>query len=389
MAGTSGSWSRSWLRVAVASTFILGAVACAPQDSGPDEGRGDDGIGPWTEALTGQKVSRRTTLAVILVELDGAGFVDTPATTRAELFTNTTSVRNLLLESSYGQHDLSGDAFGPFPVPTPPGCDLDAIRARGEGAATAAGVNLAAFTNVAIYFPHHTPCKFYGSAQQGTPANPQRVIWLNGDLTSAAHELGHNFGLFDAGDWNCPGASIAAPSTCSDGRGDPFDPMGTSKTLKRHHNAYEKTAEGWFGRCNVVNVPVSRTIDIVPLETASNGVQAVRVPMSPSLCPIGITSCRYVIEYRQPLGFDANTPVPNGVYIHVGSNSSFVRSSYLLDMTPATPGMSDNALPVGSTFTDPNGVAIKVQSATADRATVRITVPRGFGSATCLDGSIF
>jgi hypothetical protein len=277
---------------------------------------------------------------------------------------------------------------GPFQIAAPSGCDVNAIRASAESAATAAGVNLAPFTNIAVYFPRFSACAFASLAQQGTPASPQRVTWFNGTLNSVSHELGHNFGLFDAHAWRCPGAPIAAPATCSSVNfGDPFDPMGGG--FKRHHNGYEKTVQNWFGHCNVVTLPRNRTVDIVPLETASNGVQAARVPMSPSLCPIGITSCQYVVEYRRPLGFDAATGGPNGVYIRVGSNSSFVRSSYLLDMTPATTSLRDSALPVGATFTDPNGVAIKVTAATVDRATVQVTVPGGSGTATCLDGSTF
>jgi hypothetical protein len=312
----------------------------------------------------------------------------TPAIARAKVFNDPDSVRRLVLESSYGQHDISGDAVGPFQIAPPNGCDVDAIRASAESAATAAGVNLAPFTNIAVYFPRFSSCAFASFAQQGTPASPQRATWFNGTLTPVSHELGHNFGLFDAHAWRCPGAPIAPPTTCSAVNfGDPFDPMGGG--LKRHHNGYEKTVQNWFGRCNVVTLPRNRTVDIAPLETASNSVQVVRVPMSPSLCPIGITSCQYVVEYRRPLGFDGTTGGPNGVYIHVGSNSSFVRSSYLLDMTPPTTTLRDSALPVGATFTDPDGVAIKVTAATTDRATIQITVPGGAGTATCLDGSAF
>lgn len=387
MVKTVSTGSRLWL--VVASTIVAGAVACAPDGGAGDDGTGYDDTAQPAGALTGQPVSRRTRLAAILVRWSG-GPTDatTPATARAALFNDATSVRNFMLESSYGQHDISGDAFGPFTIAAPNGCDFVGLKISAENAAAAAGVNLASFTNEAIYFARFTPCTFASLAEQGTPANPKRVSWFNGTLTSVTHELGHNFGLFDAQGWRCPGAPIAAPASCSVVNfGDPFDPMGAG--FKRHHNAYEKTAESFFGRCNVVTLPRSRTVDIFPIETASNSVQALRIPMSPSLCPTGITSCQYVVEYRQPIGFDAPATAPNGVYIHVGSVGAAVRSSFLLDMTPATTSLRDSALPVGSTFTDPNGVAIKVNANTSNRATVQVTIPGGTGNATCLDGSVF
>jgi hypothetical protein len=156
----------------------------------------------------------------------------------------------------------------------------------------------------------------------------------------------------------------------------------------RHFAAYEKKIEGWFGGCNLVSAPAGGTFNIRPLETASNNVQGVRVPVAAALCPSGLSPCEYAIEYRQPLGFDARNGGTSGVLVRVVSKD-LVRNSYLLDMTPQTATLNDAALAVGTTFQDPNGVTIAVTVANATAATVAVTVPGAVGQATCLDGSLF
>src|SRR6185295_1562803 len=61
---------------------------------------------------------------------------------------------------------------------------------------------------------------------------------------------------------------------------------------------------------------------------------------------------------------------------------------FLLDMTPATNTFADAALPLGGTFTDPDGkVKITLVSRTAASAQIRFEFPSGGGQSTCLDGT--
>jgi hypothetical protein len=63
-----------------------------------------------------------------------------------------------------------------------------------------------------------------------------------------------------------------------------------------HINAYQKAAQGWFGKCNNVTATANGTFDVVPTELASNGVQSLRIPMDVSLCPTGMTGGYCVCE---------------------------------------------------------------------------------------------
>jgi uncharacterized membrane protein len=89
----------------------------------------------------------------------------------------------------------------------------------------------------------------------------------------------------------------------------------------------------------------------------------------------------YYVEFRQAIGFDSflsgNSNVLNGVVIHTGSESS-ANSSDLLDMTPATASMSDPALAVGQSFTDPDAdVTIATTWTSSTSASLSVT----FGGA--------
>lgn len=351
---------------------------------------GGNPLGSRQHELVNQPVKRNSKVAILLVNWTAPSSL-TAATARGQMFTDATSVRAHFLETSYGQQDLSGDVFGWYTIAAPNGCDYNAIRTSAEAAARAAGVALDTYNHVGIYWPRMSACSWSGLGQLGSPTRPARYTWYNGSGKSVfTHELGHNFGLFHSRSLNCGAASIAPKASCSFVEyGDSFDPMGRGGM--RHFNANNKLVLGWFGGCNGVTAPAGGTFQIVPIETASNGVQLLRIPMNSALCPPadspGMTSCEYEIEYRQPVGFDA--PSTNGVLVYATSRTTRTNPS-LLDMTPSTAGnVSDAMLKVGSTFTDPDGIKITVVSATATAATVQVQVPNGTGNATCLDGTTY
>ncbi len=376
--------------------FLVNHFELEPSDTVPP-----DGVGQVQEGLTGQTISKTPRVALLLVNWTAPSSTYGVTNARSDLIDSTTSVRAHFLESSYGKMGITGDAFGWYTIAAPNGCDYRAIRDRAIAAAQNAGVVLTNFDHVAIVFPRFSTCTWGGLGEQGSPNRNARYTWYNGPSKSViSHELGHNFGMYHARSYSCGSSRIAEPSSCSFVEyGDVTDPMGRGG--QAHFSAYQKKMQSWYGKCNIVNAPSGGTFDIVPIEGASDSVQAVQVPMASGLCPPGdspgMQGCQYVLEYRTQASFDSR--LNPGVYLHAtsraaapapGTSGTTATNPFLLDMTPTTPGnFADAALAVGATFSDPNGIAIKVVSVSSSKATVQVTLPGGSGAATCLDGTTF
>ena len=86
----------------------------------------------------------------------------------------------------------------------------------------------------------------------------------------------------------------------------------------------------------------------------------------------GTTGQSFFVELRRPVGWDANL-YRTGVFIHLASDSQ-PDSSTLLDMTPGTSPLSDDAfLDVGKSFTDPvSGVTLTTLSVSSTSATIMV-----------------
>jgi len=332
----------------------------------------------------------------------GTPDAQTQATMRGKLFTNSTSTTAFYDENSYDLFAMEGDVFGWYQVPAMQDCDYRTLATNARTAAQNAGVNLSAYTQVLYYFPRTSQCGWSGLAMVGSPTTPARDTWYNGSsgCVVLAQELLHNFGAQHSRSYTCTSngtrVALTSPTQCTSSEyGDPYDPMGGGCY---HVNAYQKAAQGWFGKCNAVTTTADGEFDVVPMALASNDIQTLRVPMNSSYCPSGVSSCYYYVEYRQPVGlFDsqnAAAQVHQGVMIHVAPAVDFTgrsrpMSPYLLDMTPtSTSGHRDPALTVGQTFTDPTGIKVTLVSRTTSSARVRLTFPGGgAGAPTCIDGT--
>jgi hypothetical protein len=363
------------------------------------EGEVADGVAVTAQPLIGNAVSRTSRLAVLMVHWTSPGEL-TVEEMRERVFTGPRSTAAFYKENSYNLFELTGEVYGWYQIASPGGCSSQTIGSSARAAASAAGVDIASFDQVLYYYPRTTACQFSGLAQLGRPTRPARDTWYNGSsgCVVLAQELLHNFGAVHSHSWSCSGV---IGGTCQDSEyGDPFDPMGGGCY---HTNAYQKAAQGWFGRCNVVTVTADETFKIAPTEIPSNVVQAIRVPMDASLCPGELSSCYYWLEYRQPIGpFDgaegaqAESQVHNGVLIHAAGAVDFTGAGrpgapYLLDTTPGTgerDDFADAVLALGETFEDSSGVSISVYDLEPDGATVTVRFPGGgSGAPTCIDGS--
>jgi hypothetical protein len=276
-------------------------------------------------------------------------------------------------EASYQQTSLSGDVFGWYTIPmNSTVCDGWGIASQAKAAATAAGVNLSAYTRYVYAFPQNA-CGWWGTGTVG--GNPSEA-WVNGGLMFqvVGHEMGHNLGLFHSRSIDCGSTTLGSNCT-TDEYGDPLDTMGYSTG---HYNAFQKERLGWlnYGASPpITTVQADGTYWLDPYETVGSNPKALKVLKATD--PTSGKKTWYYVEFRQAIGFDSflsgNSNVLNGVVIHTGSELSD-NSSDLLDMTPTTAPMSDPALTVGKTFTDPDaGVTIETTWASSTSASVGVT----------------
>jgi len=223
----------------------------------------------------------------------------------------------------------------------------------------------------------------------GTLGGSPGSSWVNGSYATrvVGHELGHNFTLQHSSSYSCTdavGQRVPISTTCTASEyGDPFDIMGGSVN---HINNYQKGRLGGPGVLDPVNtqdVTVNGLYTIAPLEWASNGVQALRVPRE--VDSTGKVLKYYYLEFRQPYGtafdnFSATASVVNGVSIRLAPPYATSARPLLIDTTPTTSGFTDAALTIDKTFEDPiKGITITTKSVSASGAAVDVK----FGPVVC------
>lgn len=284
-------------------------------------------------------------------------------------------------EASYRKTLFSGDTYGWFTIPvSKTGCSRDLIAQEADNAATAAGVNLAAYARLVYLFPQNG-CSASGY-NSGTTTVPSRT-WIKGNAFSAyviAHELGHNFGLLHSQSLDC-GPAVLGGDCAVQSYGDPADTMGYGAIP--HFNAFQKELLGWLGAAGqppVTKVVANGTYRIEPFATMGSGAKALKIAKGAD--PVTGAMTHYYLEYRQAVGFDAGLGglgnLTTGVLVHTGVEGDGF-SSYLLDMTPDSVAGSpysdseDGALAVGRTYVDSvAGVTVTVLSADNTGAEVEV-----------------
>jgi hypothetical protein len=289
------------------------------------------------------------------------------------------TVSDMYWEASYQKTFFSGNVYGWFTIPvSKTTCDTSLIATEADKAATAAGVNLGAFTRLVYMFPQNA-CSATGYSA-GHLAVPSRT-WLKGNNFTArdlAHEMGHSFGMSHSQGLDC-GAEIVSGTCTVMTVYDPTDTMGSGSMP--HFDAIQKELLGWLntsGQPPIATVTSSGSYSVDRFATMGTAAKALKI--AKGIDPVSGQMSYYYIEYRQATGFDTVLGsvgnLTSGVVVHVGGADQL---SKLLDMTPGSQiGFSDfqdAALTVGRSFSDSqSGVAITLVSANGSNAIVDIRV---------------
>ncbi len=364
-------------------------------------------VSPPPQPLIDAEPRPPRTVAFVMVHWPGNGPNDlTREEARERVFFSEQSTTAFYAENSFGIETLTGDVFGWYEIPTPPGCgngDARDIADAAREAMAANGVDPEAYEQTMVYFARWDACGWSGMASVGSPDNTAQNSYYNGSsgCVVLAQELGHNYGMLHSRNYSCTdgGADVAYSDDCEYAEyGDPFDPMGGGCG---HVNVFQKGYMSWIQDCNTVTVTEDGRFNLVPTELACNGTQALRFTVQPPDPDSPLEY--YYLEYRQPLGaFDSEgSRWPNGmagILVHLGadfnSGSRNSRNPYLLDMTPGSDDGSgtrdhrDGWMREGDSYTDHNGlVTFSVVAEYETHAVIDVTFPDGgSGAPTCAGG---
>jgi M6 family metalloprotease-like protein len=183
-------------------------------------------------------------------------------------------------------------------------------------------------------------------------------------LGAYVHEMAHTFGLPDL---YATGGQAELVGV--------WDLMAVGSNLRRgdlpsHLSAWGKIRLGWLPEERIRQLAVGQTaeVDLAPLEVPTEAVQALQVPTS--------ASRYYLVELRQPLGFDRGLP-SFGVLIYAIDDGRFGYGA--LRVMTGSRSLSNAAWPVGSEFRDAQSpLTLAVQSATP--SSYRVGISFGTGS---------
>ncbi len=312
-------------------------------------------------------------VAVILLNYSETNSVASPSLVREALYSHPQGTRAYYEAISEGRMHIEGaldpeggDVFGPYiisrgePVNN---CRYMKWADAGEQAALADGFVRSNYDHVLFFFPLVSDdC----GLREGKGASPgqRSYYWLSSNMSASQlagyiiHELGHNFGLLHASslfcsDTNNQKVSLTRTGICTSIEyGDSFDPLG-HVSGKPYLNTHSRVAIGALPPEALQTVTTSGIYSLGPIELASTTFpRGIKIQMS---TPLSNGAHSYLLEYRQPIGFDStlNPNYLNGIFIRVLGNKPYtlLPQTWLLDTTPII-NPSDVVLRPNATFID-------------------------------------
>ncbi len=288
--------------------------------------------GPQANVLTG-------TQATLVALLNFKDLTVQPFTTREiqkRLVSNPDSTDQFLRENSYGKlwldaNVLDWQTMGISYTEIGEDGSLNSTKLLDEALKVLDPlVNLQNYARLILIFPH---LPLGGLSAMGTLGNwtistPQEgqwtgsVAWIDGEWAVSpvfAHQLGHNLGFQHASSITGLGENILDPTYPLGvwaGSGDLGDVMGAYSCFQ-HFSSIWKTQALWLPESSIQTVTTSGQYQVEQLETASNGVKAIKIPLglNGSGNPVG-----YWIEYRKPAGTFGTS---DAVQVRLFSNTIF------------------------------------------------------------------
>jgi hypothetical protein len=230
----------------------------------------------------------------------------------------------------------------------------EVLREDAQAAALALGLDDAIYDLDIVIFRSIPGSGFAG--WNGVAHIGAKGLWLQQTTSAglAAHELGHNFGLWHANFWSASGDSMIGPGSTAE-YGNTFDTMGSLPNGGIYQfNAEFKNELNWLPWPFVhtaTNSGLYRLFAFDAPELISGQTYALRVNKD--------SARNYWVEFRQK--FTSNAWLQNGVLLNWGPWNNTVTNSLngttLLDTTPGTPAgnssKDDAAVVNGRTFADP------------------------------------
>ncbi len=228
------------------------------------------------------------------------------------------------------------------------GSNDGAVLTDAAAAAQALGQDKSLFDHYVVRY-NGGPGGFSGQAYVGAPGT-----WLKTDSQGvAAHEFGHNLGLWHANYWNATGDSVIG-SGANQEYGNTFDTMGSASAGARHFNAGSKRVLDWLTDPDIHTLSSSANVRLYALDEStilgSGRKQGLRINLPRKLGSYTFSS-NYWVEYRRL--FTANQWQSNGVTVKLNSIGNNDEGDQLLDTTPGTTsGKDDHQVTFGRTFSD-------------------------------------
>jgi hypothetical protein len=317
---------------------------------------GDAGGGTGTSGLDQAVGWTQGTKRVLLMRV---AFPDDPTEpiTEAGAYAMMDQVNQFYVDNSYGTTAMipavtpllilsqAKDAYGYL--------GRDALTSDAREAALLAGLDTNDYDLDIVLFRNLPGAGFAG--WNGQAYIGAKGLWLQGTTSAgvAAHELGHNLGLWHANFWSATGDSIIGPGSNVE-YGNPFDTMGVTNAGIYQFNAVLKSELNWLTPEFVQPVTQSGVFRLHAFDVSQivNGRSyALRISKD--------YDRNYWAEFRQK--FTGNAWLQNGILLNWDAwNNGAVNSAGgtdLLDTTPGTPsgssGKDDAALVIGRTFSDP------------------------------------
>jgi hypothetical protein len=277
-------------------------------------------------------------------------------------------------KASFGAQRITGAVTPWLKIPKRKCGDLDAALKAATAAARDAGYKPQNYQRKVVY----EPCSEYPVAGRGYLGANGVVITSGGmELPVSVHEQGHNYGLQHANFLACHNdqvnTTLRGATECT-----PVEYEDLGSAMAKDWNAEsageftapEKFRLGWLAG-HLHTVTNSRWVTLSPYEVASKW-DAVRVP--------GTAKRTYWLEYRTARDNDAHIPANwTGVLVHLSAQIKgypvSLGESLLLDPLPYTADLQGDEpvyIPVGSSYTTPEGIRFTVRSASKTGARVSI-----------------